>query len=229
VCVCLDRPVFDSRLYLCCHALPERWVSIAPMSSTGGNLAWFQSAMAPDADYPDLIAEADNADAAALTFLPYLRGERSPIWDAGARGAFARISLATGRGDLVRAILEATGYMLRHNLEAIEDAHGVSISRIAIAGRPSSSPIWNQVRADASGRTLVALAFPDMAARGAALLGGMAAGVSEPSEWAAGVDSDTTEYRPRPQLADAYARGYRRYLDLYRAVADQAPADEAAP
>jgi sugar (pentulose or hexulose) kinase len=224
VCVCLDRCAFDRRLYLCCHAVAGRWVSIAPMSSTGGNLAWFREAVAGGEDYAALIAEADAADPAALTFLPYLRGERSPIWDPDARGAFAGLSLATGRGDLTRAILEATGYMLRHNLEAIEDAHSMHISRIAIAGRPSSSPIWNQIRADASGRVLAALAYPDMAARGAALLGAMAAGAAAPTSWADGVERGAAEFTPRAELAERYQRGYRRYLDLYSAVADPAAA-----
>jgi xylulokinase len=221
VCVCLDRCAFDRRLYLCCHAVADRWVSIAPMSSTGGNLAWFRDAMAAGEDYADLIAGADAADPAAVTFLPYLRGERSPIWDSDARGAFAGLSLATRRGDLARAILEATGYMLRHNLEAIEDAHHMRISRIAIAGRPSSSPVWNQTRADASGRALAALAYPDMAARGAALLGAIAAGVADAGAWAQGVERGAAEFTPRAELSERYERGYRRYLDLYRVSSEQ--------
>ena len=228
ICVCLDRCAFDRRLYLCCHAVAHRWVSIAPMSCTGGCLAWFREVMAPDADYGDLIAEAADAEPARLTFLPYLRGERSPIWDPDARGVFAGLSLASRRGDLTRAILEATGYMLRHNLEAIEDAHAMRISRVTIAGRPSSSPTWNQIRADASGRALVALAYADMAARGAALLGGMAAGVADPAIWAEGIDRGAAELAPRPELAERYGCGYRRYLDLYAAVAGPPTAGEPA-
>jgi sugar (pentulose or hexulose) kinase len=221
ICVCLDRCVFDRRLYLCCHAVANRWVSIAPMSSTGGNLAWFRETLASEADYGDLISAAGGAEPGALTFLPYLRGERSPIWDPDARGAFAGITLATRRADLARAILEATGYMLRHNLEAIEDAHGIRVPRIAIAGRPSSSPVWNQIRADASGRTVLALAYPDMAVRGAALLGAMAAGAADPAAWAEGVDRGAAEFRPRPELAERYQRGFRRYLELYAATGER--------
>ena len=77
--------------------------------------------------------------------LPYLAGERTPIFDPHARGVIAGLRVDHGRGDLLRAALEATGYAIRHNLEAMAEA-GAAPETLAVAGGGTRSDLWLQIR-----------------------------------------------------------------------------------
>ena len=85
-----------------------------------------------------------------VVFLPYLAGERSPLWDPSARGAFVGLTLGHGRGHLARAILEASAFAIRHVAEPILAA-GVEVDAMRVCGGPARSETWNQIKADVTG------------------------------------------------------------------------------
>ena len=97
----------------------------AAMAATGRALDWFRDdILGGRVTTERLLEEAATTPPGAdgLVFLPYLAGERSPIWDPTATGAFAGLTLAHGRGHLARAILEASALAIRHVADA--DARG---------------------------------------------------------------------------------------------------------
>ena len=84
------------------------------MTSTGKALDWFAGdVLGSDADAASLIAAAAAVPPGAegLVFLPYLAGERSPIWDPHARGAFVGLTLGHAAPHLARAIMEAAALL----------------------------------------------------------------------------------------------------------------------
>lgn len=98
--------------------------------TAGASVSWFreqfchaeiEAARAGGGDAHRLL-EAAAAEVSAgsdgVLFLPYLMGERSPVWDAKASGAFVGLSLYHTRAHLYRAVLEGLAYALRHNIEA---------------------------------------------------------------------------------------------------------------
>ena len=109
-------------------------------------------------------------------FLPYMFGERSPIWDGLARGVFFGLSLASTKADMVRAILEGAAYGLRHNLQ-VAQAAGFSVSGMSCVGGGARSALWNQIKADVLGMPVRLPAAATGAAMGDTIMAGVGAGV----------------------------------------------------
>ena len=105
----------------------------AAMAATGRALDWFRDDVVGGGVTTErLLEEAGTTPPGAdgVVFLPYLAGERSPIWDPTATGAFVGLTLAHGRGHLARAILEASALAIRHVAEPMLAA-GVTVDRDA--------------------------------------------------------------------------------------------------
>ena len=87
-------------------------------------------------------------------FLPYLAGERTPIWSTAARGVFLGLSYATTRAEMLRSIMEGCAFAVLDNLRVAE-ATGVRVTEWLATGGAARSPVWNQIKADVTGRPLV--------------------------------------------------------------------------
>ena len=88
--------------------------------------------------------------AEGLRLLPYLQGERTPVWDAGARGAFVGLSLVHGRGHLYRAVLEGVAVSFRHCAE-IAAEKGLRLREVIAVNGGARSAVWRQILCDALG------------------------------------------------------------------------------
>ena len=163
----------------------------------------------------DLIEAASRVTPGAegLLLLPYFAGERSPVFDPGARGAVLGLTLAHTPAHLMRAALEAVAMGVRHNLEAFDSVRpGGSRWRPVAVGGGAAGSLWPQIVSDVSGHAQDIPAQTVGASYGDALLAAVAAGLVPP-------DTDWTKIvatvRPRPELADLYERRYAVYRDLY--------------
>jgi xylulokinase len=216
---CIDQPIFDIRFMNRCHSVPERWLAMGALLSPGAALSWFRNQILSVAQYEILNEEAERSGPGAnqVIFLPYMQGERSPIWDSMARGVLFGLSLETTRGDLVRAVMEGTAYGLRQNLEIAVKDLGYSLREIRLGGGGAKSDLWCQIKADVLDRPLVRLDEEETAVLGAGMLGGIAAGLysdhQEAVNQAAARPSRT--FSPRPELSPAYERVYQIYCELY--------------
>jgi sugar (pentulose or hexulose) kinase len=112
----------------------------------------------------------DRRRAEGVLFLPYLMGERSPIWDAKASGAFAGLSLYHRRAHLYRAVLEGVTFALRHNIEAGARGAASLDEPLIVVGGAAHSDLWMQIIADVTARPVLTIAEDVEAAMGAALL-----------------------------------------------------------
>jgi xylulokinase len=193
------------------------------MLSAAGSLQWFHDALAPGAAFDELVAEAERwpAGADGLFFLPYLAGERTPHADPDARGAFTGLELRHDRGALVRAVLEGVAFGLRDSLELLRDLGvGVEVGRVSGGGARSS--LWLQIVASALGIPLELTAVEEGSAFGAALLGGVAAGVfADVHEAVARCVSVRETVQPLPDWARTYEDLYPRYRSLYPALKEE--------
>lgn len=231
VCLCVERFRPVTGAFMSCHAVPARWICIAATSYTGGSLPWLARSLGTTEE--ELFAEAAGSPptAGGLLFLPYLKGERSPILDPEARGAFVGLSHATTRADLVRAVMEGAALALRHNLEAMEQAHGCHIPELTIVGGPSKSALWNQIKADVCQRPVRILEYQERTALGAALMGAIAGGyVPEYDSWVRAKDYQgvsaklgamcdmRSEYEPVAERGPRYDDLFEKYVALYPAL-----------
>ena len=210
----------EGRAHMFCHAVPETWHAMGVMLSAAGSLGWFRNALAPDAPYERLDAEAAGwpPGAEGLFFAPYLAGERTPHADPGARGAFVGLSLRHDRGALVRAVLEGVAYGLRDCLEVLRGV-GCTVDVGRVSGGGARSDLWRKIVASVLGLPMERTAVEEGAAYGAALLAGVATGefatVQEAVERCVRV-RDVVE--PDAEWQRIYADGYERFRALYPAL-----------
>jgi xylulokinase len=209
------RPEPEGRLHTFCHAVPGTWHAMGVMLSAAGSLRWLRGVL--DAPYETLLAEAAAVPPGAegLLFAPYLQGERTPHADPDARAAFTGLSLRHERGHVARAVLEGVAYGLRDSLELLR-AVGVEASAGRVSGGGARSELWLKLVASALGLTLERTEAEEGAAYGAALLGGVRAGVfADAHEAVAATVRVRDRIEPVPAWENAYDEGYARYRSLY--------------
>jgi xylulokinase len=194
----------------------------AAMAATGRALEWYRDAVLGDTIAIEALlaeAEATPPGADGLVFLPYLAGERSPIWDPDARGVLAGLTLGHGRGHIARAIVEASALAIRH-VSAPMLAAGVTVTEMRVCGGPARSPFWNAVKADVTGFPVAVPAVLETAVLGSAILA--ATGIGAHNDLRSAVVAMTgivERIEPRPELAPVYDRAFEAYLALYPATA----------
>jgi xylulokinase len=216
-----DRPIEANGSFTAPAPLPGLWLVGGAMAATGAALDWFRDAvLAGRFSSADLLAEAAAVPAGAegLLFLPYLAGERSPIWDPAARGAFAGLTLAHGRSAMTRSILEAAAFALRHVATPILEAGG-QVDRMRVCGGPAHDPTWNQIKADVTGFRVEVPRILETAVVGSAILA--ATGVGAQPDLPAAIRAMATidhVVEPDPANRDAYDAAFRRYVELHPAI-----------
>lgn len=193
----------------------------AAMAATGRALDWFRDGIVGGGVPTERLLEeaaATPPGADGVVFLPYLAGERSPIWDPLATGVFAGLTLAHDRGHLTRAIVEASALAIRHVAEPMLAA-GVTVTAMRACGGPARSAMWNQVKADVTGFPVLVPRVLETAVLGSAMLGAVAVGAC-PDLRSAIVAMTDIERRlePRPRYAGTYDRLYAAYRALHPAV-----------
>ena len=130
---------------------------------------------------PHAILE-DSAAAIApgsdgVVFLPYLMGERSPVWDGRASGAFVGLNLFHTRAHLYRAVLEGVTLALRHNMEAGVKGSAELERRLVVVGGAARSDLWMQIIADVTGYPIWTIREDVEAALGAARMAALGVGL----------------------------------------------------
>lgn len=217
-----DRPLDLPGTFVAPSPIPGRWVLGGAMAATGAALDWMRVSVldgrwSRDALLAEAAAVAPGSE--GLLFLPYLAGERAPIFDDRARGAFVGLTLAHDRAHLVRAVIEGAAFAARHVAEPILAA-GVPLRELRLAGGASRHPLWARVKADVMGVPVSVPLVHDTALLGAAILA--AAGAGLVPDVAAGVRAMTgTEAvtNPEPLAQSHYDAQYALYRDLYPALA----------
>jgi xylulokinase len=219
----LDRYEHDreARVHAFCHAVPDAWHAMGVMLSAAGSLQWLRETVG--GSYDELLsgASAWEPGVEGLLFAPYLAGERTPHADPGARGAFSGLSVRHDRGALARAVLEGVAFGLRDALDLVADmAHPPRRPRVGrVSGGGARSELWLQIVASVLEMPLEATVVDEGAAYGAALLGGVAAGVwDDPRTAVQRCVRVTCVIEPRADWVEAYAEARERFRGLYPAL-----------
>ncbi len=219
--VCWDVPLDGQGLLKFPSFVAGQWYVGGPVSTTGKALDWWLGSILscrPD-DFSALEeAAAVPAGSEQLIFLPYLAGERAPIWDSQARGMFFGLSLSHRRAHLTRAVLEAVAYTLCHLVERLEAAGG-QVLEIRACGGQAKSELWCRLKADATGRRVVVPEVTDAPVLGAAIIAGMGAGAFGTfAEGARQMARPRAAIEPDEAIHARYAVLFSIYRDLYLQV-----------
>lgn len=210
----------EGRVHAFCHAVPDRWQVMGVMLSAAGSLAWYHDTLLPGVGFDAMLDEAESVPSGSdgVTFLPYLAGERTPHADPHARGAFCGLSVTHGRGALTRAVLEGVAFALRDCLDTVTGV-GATATRGRVSGGGSRSRLWLQIVASALEMPLEVMATDQGSAFGAALLGGVAAGVYSDLDQASEACVRVTEVvDPVAEWIEPSRAARGRFRDYYPAL-----------
>ena len=216
-----DRPVSVDRAFLAPAPLPGRWVVGGAMAALGASVDWMRSVLLGDRWTSDEFFRAAAripAGAEGLVFLPYLAGERAPIFDDEARGVLFGLTLAHGPEHLARAALEGAAFALRHVAEPLVAA-GAPIREVRLAGRASADDTWARIKASVLGVPAAVPTVGETAVMGAAILAAVGVGaIGSLEEAVAAMTSVDRRLEPDPADRAAYDAAFETYRDLYPAL-----------
>jgi xylulokinase len=187
----------------------------------GGNLNWFAGLL--ESDDPALFSRLDGEatqippGSEGLVFLPYLMGERTPIWDPGARGAFVGLSSRHRRAHLYRAILEGIAFAFRQIAEIVEgdQRQESSLQSITAIDGGSRSALWRQIFANVLNQPIYQGSERSGTALGSAFLAALGTGGVKSYEEIANWVEIASVTKPDPEIARRYREIYQVYKDLY--------------
>lgn len=216
------RRVQDDRLWYAPWLFPDRHASMAGLATSGTLTHWFRDQFARD--LPRDTAFGTLADEAAasprgargLIMLPYFSGERTPIHDPDAKGAFFGLNLTHTRGDMYRALIEGIAFGTNHVLETYGDT-GQRPNRVLAVGGGTRNDMWLQATSDVSGLDQIVCAKTLGASYGNAFLAACAAGLAAPDDIALWNPVDRSV---QARTDKVYARQYRYFRQLYDQTRD---------
>jgi xylulokinase len=217
-------PIFDDKMrpFTLCHVVPERYVVQMAMFSAGVAFEWFRDQIclteAADAedrgtDAYDLMTELASASppgAKGLLFLPNMRPGGAPHNNLNDRGAIVGLTLAHGRGDVLRAVLEGITCNIRLMCEAMEEQAGARFSELRMIGGGSKSALWRDIEASVLNKNIVTLtAHQEANVLGASIIAGVALGVFDT------FDDGIKEYVKRSETIEPNEEWRRVYEEQF--------------
>ncbi|WP_295797333.1 gluconokinase [Mucilaginibacter sp.] len=188
-----------------------------PINNGGIALQWWLKTNNPnptDSDYEHFFNQiaAIPAGGNGLLFLPYLTGERAPIWDNESCGTFFNVKLQHTQAHFSRAVLEGICYALKDVLDAVQQ-NAEPITQINISGGIVKSNLWIQTLADITGKKLVVVQSDDASAIGAAFMALKSIGTIE--EYPTSSPGASKAFEPDAANTASYADSFVVYKQLY--------------
>ncbi|MDO4518711.1 MAG: xylulokinase [Eubacteriales bacterium] len=230
--ICMDTYKADPRLILGYHVVPNEWLLQGGTTGGGGVMRWFEREFA---DYERSVAEEKgksslvqlndigeeiNPGCDGVVFLPYMAGERTPIWNPHAKGVFYGLDFAKTKGHMLRACMEGVALSLRHNLEIAEEA-GAKVEVLRAMGGSANSLLWTQIKSDITGKPIVVPSSDTATTLGAAILAGVGVGFYKDYEEAVKLTVvETRSHQPNTENKEVYDKTYDTYIKLYRSLED---------
>ena len=202
---------------------------------SGGAIEWFRALFAETIGHEALMSEAETVPPGAhgAMFVPDLRGRLLPVPDTHSRGAWLGLSADHDRSILYRAVLEGLAFEARQSIDGLEGIADIpEIEAIRAIGGNTQNTLLMRIKASVYRQPITAAVMPEASALGAALLGGVAAGLFPTMDAAVrGLSVSYDRIDPTEDWIDHYEHGYREvYRKAYAALSplNHALADIAA-
>lgn len=225
--ICMDTYAADPRLILGFHVVPGKWLLQGGTTGGGGVMRWleqefgdYERVCAEKSGKPSLVQFNELADVVSpgsdgLVFLPYMSGERSPIWDPDAKGVYYGLDFSKTKGHMIRAAMEGVAYSLKHNLDIAEGV-GAKVDELRAMGGSANSVLWTQIKADITGKPIAVPSSDTATTLGAAILAGVGVGLYKSFDEAVERTVHVTRHHePDMEKHAAYKDQYAVYLELY--------------
>lgn len=230
--ICTDTYKADARLILSYHVVPDCWLLQGGTTGGGGVMRWLEREFADfereegkrtgksSLDLFNEAAEKVAPGSDGVVFLPYMSGERSPIWDPDAKGVYYGLDFSKTKGHFIRAAMEGVALSLKHNLEIAEEA-GAEVSVLRAMGGSANSLLWTQIKSDVTGKPIVVPSSDTATTLGAVILAGVGVGMYKNFEEAVELTVvNKRSHEPDMDNYRVYEKNFEIYLELYKNLKD---------
>lgn len=224
----VDRVIVDkkARVHTLCHGVPDKWHMMGATLSAGASLQWLAEHIFQVRGYKaydELVNTVDltSCGSDGLIFLPYLFGERTPIMDPKAKGAFIGFDFHHTKSHMVSAVLEGVLFSLYESINILADLKGKYPEAITITGGAAQSMVWRQMAANIFGMPIIRHIDLAGSTYGAAILTavGLAIYPSIKACAEAWIESGDVTH-PNMVLHDNYLAYFDVYKGLYSSLKD---------
>ena len=210
----------QGRVHTFCCAVPGCWHVMGVTQAAGLSLKWFRENMAENMDYEAInqaIASVPRGSR-RLIYLPYLMGERTPHLNPDCRGVFFGLSAMHTKADMLRSVMEGVSFSLLDCWDILREMK-IEVKDMMACGGGSKSPLWRQMLANMYGCPVKVGGEGGGATLGAAILGGVAAGLFEdvPSACRRFVGTSSV-CQPKADANAFYAKEHELYKMLYKSL-----------
>lgn len=227
-----ETPLLDDkmRLFVLCNLDPSTYSVLGTVQCAGGAYEWVADTLCADENAQaaqigknrfqiiDDLARQAPPGSDMLVFLPYLMGERAPIWDPNARGVYFGLSVNHNRAHMVRAVLEGVGFALRSIIDVMEQV-GTHTTSVTTIGGGAEGRLWREILAGIFGRPVLAPEhLREATSYGAAIAAGIGVGLFDGYDVAKQFVKIREEIRPMSDACAIYDRGYSVFRELYPAL-----------
>ncbi|MFW6139571.1 MAG: xylulokinase, partial [Spirochaetota bacterium] len=229
-----DTPIVDpqKRTFTFSHFKKGLYMPAGTMQAGGGAIKWFkdnlcetetEAARTAGIDTYDILnvkAQKVSPGSGGVIFLPYLMGERSPLWDPQAKGCFIGLTMVHQKQHMLRSVMEGVAYNMRLIQEAFAE-QGIESRNIRMIGGGAKSPLWRCIFADIMEKPILRLNFIEEATSvGAAIAGGVGVGIFSSIEEAARIVKVEEKTHPRTENYEVYRKYYKIFQGCYSQLAD---------
>jgi len=233
-----DRPVPGfGGMMITHHAVPGQWEVEGLSNAAASSLRWFRDEIGTqEKEFAaknnldaykllDELAAKSSPGANGVLYMPYLATAGTPRWNPNARSAFIGMSLAHNRADMSRALMEGVVLEIRDMIDKWNE-QGMEAEVLRLGGGATKSKLWNQIQADVYGRPVQILEESDSTVLGAAILGGVGAGIFSSIE--EGVEKMVhvkDEIKPNAANHAIYEEMYQAYRSAYEGLTESGTYD----
>lgn len=229
--IAVDKPLLDKLQRTWCYCFTkDTWVAGGAINNGGIVLKWlrdnFKKQFSQEAKenglksiYELFDEHAENIPAASegLIFLPLLTGERSPNWNARARGVLYGIDLVHGPGHFVKAAMEGVIYRMFSIYEILDSLKG-SVKQIRCNGGYTKSDIWLKIQADVFGKEIAIAGVEEASSFGAAYAAMAAVGAISSLKHQLPAMEVSRIIQPDPNNVEIYQKSYMKFKEIYEKI-----------
>lgn len=208
----INGPETDSRMRTFCYHLKDNLYIAGGANNNGAVvLQWLkETLLQTNDDYEELFEQAASIAPGCddLLFLPYILGERAPVWNANAKGVYFGLSIEHTKAHLVRATLEGVIFSIYSIVKILTEQHDVT--ELHASGGFAKSALWLQMLADVSGIKVLVSDTVESSALGAVMLGAEALGIAPQFH-----ETTLSTYQPNPANRQVYQNEFKKFERLY--------------
>jgi xylulokinase len=217
----LEKPYFNKLLHTFHYVLHKTWVVMGAVDFSGGILRWFNKLLG-NKDYSEItrLANSSKAGHKFLLFIPYMVGQRSPLWNSNTRGVIFGLDPTTNKQDLIRMIMEGCSYGMRYIFDIFEKSD-IHTKRVIMTGGSTRIKMWNQILADIIGKIVDIPKNMDVAPLGSAITAGLGVGIYKDLKEISHRLKVSQTYIPEEKNRKLYDRMYAVYCSLFNNIQQQ--------